>query len=106
MCMSENRAAGYSTTDRAEERSVKTLENLLDDDLLKPLFNKNSTIPNTDGLLHVLENSNTWNPIAVFDVQIKTLSEADFKRNGYNVSRELLNYAKVTLDPKLRSFVT
>lgn len=97
-----NRASGYSTTDRAEDRSVRALENLLDDDLIKPLFNKNSTIPNTDGVLHILENSKTWNPIAIFDVQIKTLSEADQKRNGYNVSRELLNYAKdVATNPVL-----
>lgn len=100
--MSDDRAAGYSPTDRAEDRSVRALENLLDDNLLKTLFNKNSTIPNTDGVLQILENSKTWNPIAIFDVQIKTLTEADLKRNGYNASRELLNYAKdVATNPVL-----
>lgn len=88
--------AQYPANDSEEARSIKVLQNLLDEEWVKDDFEKRDKKPNTDGTLELVNLKEQ--PTGKLDVQIKTLPKG---AKSFQCSSKLFAYSKITTAPLL-----
>ncbi|MDX2106795.1 MAG: DUF4365 domain-containing protein [Candidatus Melainabacteria bacterium] len=91
-----SRPAQYPNNDSQESKSLKILQNLLDEEWVKDHFEKRDKRPNTDGTVELVDLKDI--PTGKLEVQIKTLKGG---ANSFQCSSKLYAYSKVTTAPLL-----
>lgn len=91
-----SRPAQYPNNDSQESKSLKILQNLLDEEWVKDQFEKSDKRPNTDGTVELVDLTDT--PMGKLEVQIKTLKNG---AKSFQCSSKLYAYSLVTTAPLL-----
>lgn len=91
--------APYPPTNNPEIKAVITFVNILDTDRAKPDVKFLDKIPNTDGILEIVNISQI--PIGKLDVQIKILEKKNYDNPKYQCQKDFLAYCEQSILPVL-----
>lgn len=91
--------APYPPTNTPEIKAVITFVSILDIDRAKPDVKFLDKIPNTDGILDIVNTSQI--PIGKLDVQIKILEKKNYEKPKYQCQKDFLAYCEQSILPVL-----
>ena len=91
--------APYPLTNTAEIKAVITFVNILEKDRVKPDIKFLDKIPNTDGIIEIVNTSQI--PIGKIDVQIKFLAKKFHKKPKYQCKKDFLASCEQSILPVL-----
>jgi len=91
--------APYPPTNTPEIKAVITFVGILDIDRAKPDVKFLDKIPNTDGILEIVNTSQI--PIGKLDVQIKILEKKNYDNPKYQCQKDFLAYCELSILPVL-----
>ncbi|MCA9459821.1 MAG: DUF4365 domain-containing protein [Nanoarchaeota archaeon] len=93
------KAAPYPKTNTKELEAVITFESLIDPNRIKPDIKIFDKIPNTDGLIEIVDLEQI--PIGKIEIQIKYLNPYNYKTPKYQCDKKFLAYCEGSLLPVL-----